>query len=293
MQINNQLIDQFFAWMLERERIRLRKEAKDPWPWTNDPIMQEYKFTNVYREFDKTTVWYRENIREKFDNTPEVFDATITFRWFNLISTGKALLKAGLIPNFNKTEAVRLLQNRSQVFTGAYIIRSETGKTKVQSISDCIHLLLSYKDEIFTELQEHGQSLEWMTNKLMEFPMMGGFMAYEVVTDLRHTYLLNQANDIMTWANPGPGAMRGIRRLVGLPVDAQKIHFIKGSDKNWYIEKMREILVLAQKHVEHDLPIPLEMRDIEHCLCEFDKYLRVKNGEGRPRSKYSPSLGGS
>jgi hypothetical protein len=28
------------------------------------------------------------------------------------------------------------------------------------------------------------------------------------------------------------------------------------------------------------------MRDIEHSLCETDKYLRVKNGEGRPRAKY-------
>jgi hypothetical protein len=30
------------------------------------------------------------------------------------------------------------------------------------------------------------------------------------------------------------------------------------------------------------------MREIEHSLCEFDKYMRVKRGEGRPRSKYQP-----
>ena len=30
----------------------------------------------------------------------------------------------------------------------------------------------------------------------------------------------------------------------------------------------------------------LEMRDIEHCLCEYDKYERVRLGEGRPRAKY-------
>jgi len=28
------------------------------------------------------------------------------------------------------------------------------------------------------------------------------------------------------------------------------------------------------------------MRDIEHSLCEFDKYERVRNGEGVPRGKY-------
>ena len=30
----------------------------------------------------------------------------------------------------------------------------------------------------------------------------------------------------------------------------------------------------------------LEMRDIEHSLCEFDKYERVRNGEGKPRGRY-------
>ncbi len=33
----------------------------------------------------------------------------------------------------------------------------------------------------------------------------------------------------------------------------------------------------------------LELRDIEHSLCEFDKYERVRLGEGRPRSMYKPS----
>lgn len=28
------------------------------------------------------------------------------------------------------------------------------------------------------------------------------------------------------------------------------------------------------------------MRDVEHSLCEFDKYRRVQLDEGRPRSKY-------
>ena len=30
----------------------------------------------------------------------------------------------------------------------------------------------------------------------------------------------------------------------------------------------------------------LELRDVEHSLCEFDKYCRVKFGEGEPRSHY-------
>ena len=28
------------------------------------------------------------------------------------------------------------------------------------------------------------------------------------------------------------------------------------------------------------------MQDLQNCLCEFDKYVRVYNGEGTPRSRY-------
>ena len=50
---------EFYSFMVKRENIRLRKEAKEPWPWTEDKILQTYKFTNVKREHDRTTKWMR------------------------------------------------------------------------------------------------------------------------------------------------------------------------------------------------------------------------------------------
>ena len=48
---------------------------------------------------------------------------------------------------------------------------------------------------------------------------------------------------------------------------------------------MQEILEVSPNHLEGHMP-PLEMREVEHTLCEFDKYERVRNGEGKPRSIY-------
>lgn len=30
----------------------------------------------------------------------------------------------------------------------------------------------------------------------------------------------------------------------------------------------------------------LDAQDLQNCLCEFDKYERVRMGQGRPRSRY-------
>ena len=53
-------VGRFFAFMIKREQIRLYKEAGEPWPWSDDQILNTYKFTNVKREDDRTTRWMRE-----------------------------------------------------------------------------------------------------------------------------------------------------------------------------------------------------------------------------------------
>jgi hypothetical protein len=40
------------------------------------------------------------------------------------------------------------------------------------------------------------------------------------------------------------------------------------------------------EHVTATLDMKLEMRDIEHSLCEFDKMMRVINQQGRPKQLY-------
>jgi hypothetical protein len=93
--------------------------------------------------------------------------------------------------------------------------------------------------------------------------------------------VLRRPKDKFTWANPGPGARRGINRIFfGGPQGARL-------KKEQYIEKMVQLLNLASMYLDIHMN-KCELRDIEHSLCEFDKYERVRLGEGRPRSKYQP-----
>ena len=45
----------FFDWCIEREAIRVRREAGQPSPWSQDPVFQKGRFLNVFREDDKGT----------------------------------------------------------------------------------------------------------------------------------------------------------------------------------------------------------------------------------------------
>jgi hypothetical protein len=45
----------FFDWCVEREAIRVRREAGQPPPWSHDPVFQKGRFLNVFREDDKGT----------------------------------------------------------------------------------------------------------------------------------------------------------------------------------------------------------------------------------------------
>ena len=82
----------------------------------------------------------------------------------------------------------------------------------------------------------------------------------------------------MTWANAGPGAVRGLNRIHDR--DIKNSLTKKESNREMY-----NLLMISDRYLELHVPV-LEMRDIEHCLCEFDKYERVRLGQGKPRSHY-------
>jgi hypothetical protein len=308
-------MDRFFDFAHERHSIYLRRAAGEARPWTEDSILDTYRFTNVYRELDATTVWFREKVRDPLAREPEVLLATVLFRWFNRTTTGEALFLQRTGDNGRVLTPFEHILSPSAKFdwslvrqaiinycgkgpyvTGAYIIKTPDGYDKIDGVLKCVEWFMKQKpsfsytssvdwrllsERMLSSPLSDEHTLENTWNWLRQFSFLGDFMAYEIVTDLRHTDLLRSAPDIMTWANPGPGAMRGLNRLHERPLN----HKMK---KRLFVDEMRELLCLSQEGSwpNSDQYPALEMRDIEHTLCEFDKYERVRLGEGRPRGVY-------
>jgi len=282
-----QYIDEYFATARERYEIMLKKSRLEPRPWTSDTIFQNFRFCNVHREHDKTTQWLRDHIRQplirEFQRVTEpelnavkleIVLATLAFRWFNKIETGVTLLDL-LLGKWDSEEAMRRLRGVSPVVSGAYIILGKQGMEKAEGVLWCID---TARRLVPTMQPWNWKSLQDAHADLKELPYMGRFMAYEVVTDLRHTPVLSDAPDITTWASAGPGCARGL----GWANSGNSAEFSYGSqwDQNVMNNMMYEI-VEASKKTEY-WPKEWqawEMREAEHWACEYDKYKRAQAGD--------------
>tara|TARA_R110000803_G_scaffold42102_1_gene90343 strand:+ start:1058 stop:1984 length:927 start_codon:yes stop_codon:yes gene_type:complete len=280
-------LDRYCYWQVERENIRLQKEvSKLPAPWTDDPILQEFKFCQVFREDDRTTRWFREHIREPLTNNKDVLMATVIFRWFNHIDTGRTLIKHDLLRNWDRKKAIEEITKQPKWVTGAYIIKTPNGMDKVTGVAECISHMWNERHSLLDKLEKGTGTLEECWERLRDYPYMGPFMAYEVVTDLRHTYLLKDAEDKLTWANAGPGAMRGLNRLTGRDLGFSK----RSHDWNYEMQcLLAEVSERLPVHITRRNDMAYEMREIEGGLCEFDKYSRMFKKQGRTRSIYKPN----
>lgn len=288
----------FFAYAHERYQIHLNRSAGLQKPWTNDKILQSCRFCQVFREDDRTTVWFRRNVRDRLRDSPKVLLATVVFRMFNRIESGEAIFRdddlidgSSAFDSFLRTgntydmkRALVHRQGSGPYVTGAYIISTPGGYSKLDGVLEILRRFYKRKNEwqhwLDRDPGANECGLEAAHEFLSEFDYLGRFHSYEIVTDLRHTALLERAPDIMTWASPGPGARRGICRAHGRGLDWRP-------SREYQIGAMRDLLLLSRDARMWPAAWPAwEMRDVEHTLCEFDKYERIRLGQGRTKGKY-------
>lgn len=300
----------FFAYARERHSIYLRRSAGVPRAeWTKDAILREHRFTNVFRELDKTTAWFRKHVRDPLRDKPEVLLATVLFRMLNRIEVGEAVFLQGGIMSGDtafheylssgdwhvlKRAIVNYVGKRGPYVTGAYIISTPPGKVKLDGalwIVDNFRKNSGMREWLDNDPAGNECSLQAAFEWIGENDYLGKFHSYEIVTDLRHTKLLERAPDIMTWANMGPGARRGLNRIHNRTRDTDgRGKWGPPIPEEQALQEMRDILRYSRNEKlwtkkSRDWPA-WELREVEHTLCEFDKYERVRLGEGRPRGVF-------
>ena len=277
--------DGLVGWMRHRHEVYLRRQAGEPWPWTADPILQRYHFCNVYRELDRVTLWVRTHIREPYSESPHLWLLLVAARFFNEPSALASLLGARVLPvtvdddySAARLDAVAAGWRAAghRLFRGAYMVRSRYGVPKGQYVAEVLQGAWAARAVVAPRLRG---TLAEATHCLAQLHGLAGFMAYEVVTDLRHTAWLAQAPDLNTYANIGPGAVRGLNRVAQRPVG-------QGVGQGRALAEAVALLPVVQAAWPSGWP-GLELRDIEHSLCEYDKYERARASRASLR-RYRP-----
>ena len=286
----------FFDFINEREEVRQRRLAGFSFPWTDDPILRAYKFTNVHRHYDRTSRELRERFYERYynDDRRSILMNCALYRYFGTWEFAEAVGWQDY-DSFDFQGVIDIADQRFRdglrVFTGAYVITNQGISAPKQEVVVNYFLKDLHKAvPALLEIAQRTQKWEKVSDRMRQINGFGGtgFMTKEILLDTTYTGFWEQKRqepsgsfsfpiDWHTWTPIGPGARRGAARVLGddsaTPVSESK--------SLWVIKELLDFVPSMWKYSETLVPT-----DIQFQLCEFDKYERVRLGQGKPRSRY-------
>lgn len=273
-------VNDLVAFIQARHNIHLSRWLEDhPKPWTKDPILQKYRFCNVYRELDAVTVWVDRHWRHPYRKEEDLWFAMVVARLFNNPATLSSIgFPLPFAPAHIKKIALSMKNDDKRVFNPAYIV--STNGISMDKVDYVLKHILEPLWECRKRLRPQiMEALADYAGRLIKFKGLGSFMVGQIIADLKYVEPLSKAVDWNTWAMSGPGSRRGLNRVCGNPVLGR-----------WKETEWHRILLTLQAQVNPlleklEMP-PLHAQDLQNCLCEFDKYERVRLGEGYPKQLY-------
>lgn len=279
----------YWIFAAERQSVYHRRLAGDPGPWTENPVLSRFRFTNAYRAADRVS---QDLIRLAYDGSQEPEDIllrVLLFRFFNKPSTWKALESAvGEISwdsfSVDQYDAVlsRMLAAGERVYSAAYILPPPPFGAARKHRNHLLLIQYMMGSGLADSLQLAG-SLGAVFHIITSFPSLGPFLSYQLAIDLNYTGLIDfDENDFVM---PGPGARSGIAKCFSDLGDSPAEDIIR-----WMVDNQEAEFERHGLSFEDLFGRRLTLIDCQNLFCETDKYARVMHPEvqgvgGRTRIK--------
>ena len=268
-------------WINTRDQIRARKESGQPPPWTGDWHMSNVRYCNVHREDDKVTKWIAKNWRTPNAKNPLLTLGMVAARMVNWPET----LELIGFPEDDFAEWI----DYAKVIIRAQARHGIKAWTSAYTISTCGRSMLKEDyvfDHVLPQVAQRKEfvaaTLSGMFQLLTSVDGLGSFLAAQVIADLKNTpdHPLSRAPDFWSWSAPGPGSLRGLDAYFNGAFGGRRI---TTSMYSVAIDACyNEVVTKIDPSVGR-----IHMQDFQNCLCEFSKYIRIKEGDGRVRNSYS------
>jgi hypothetical protein len=220
-----------------------------------------------------------------------MFFRIVLFKLFNKVATWERLTKElGAVRwddySFDKYDRVltKASAEGASIYSAAYIMPSG-GRGAGDGRKHRMHLRLLERmmlDELPARISD-SPSMGRAFDLIRAYPTIGDFLAYQYVTDLNYSRLINFSE--MDFVVPGPGARDGIRKCfsdLGGLTEAQLIKVVTDAQEQAFQALGITFQTLWGR--------PLQLIDCQNLFCEADKYARVRHPEilgrtGRTRIK--------
>lgn len=291
----------YLDFVRERHRVwEARQLGLPPEQWTDDPIVRERKFTNVFRVLDPGSQYVLTDLWE-----PDLREEDLLLRLFLYRHTGRVdawqwlSVTSGLPTRENLGDVLEAWRqyrgpakvrtrrsdpraaNRTtqvdyvrSVFTGAYLVFPQSqvpGTDKMESIVDLTKRL--FVDTYATPAEFlRAKSQQDRFRALRSNKGVGDFMAMQVLTDWGY-FTEDRENDFVV---PGPGARKGAA-VLGLQAQ-EACH--------WAHQQLDSLSIsITMGDGRRRAP---SLMDAQNTLCEYSKYARYL-GQPLRGQPYTPA----
>lgn len=274
-----QVFDTYWRFAAARQHVYQARRRGDPGPWTADPVLATYRFTNCYRAADRVSQYLiKEVIYRGSQVADEVLFRILLFRFFNRISTWELLLSAFGELSWATFRLDRYDQVLTKAFCGgeriysaAYVIPSPRlggSRKHTNHLTLLGHML---RGELAHRLVASG-SMRDAFDLLRGYAGIGDFLAFQLLIDINYSTMINFAE--MDFVVPGPGATDGLRKCFGRGVRGMEADIIRYMSDTQEKHFDRLGLRFADLNGRR-----LQLIDCQNLFCEVDKYARVAHPE--------------
>ncbi len=299
----------FFEFIYDRQRMWFDKEHGRTYPCSNDKILAEHRFCNVYRELDRCSIHLIDNVilNQNLSLEDKVFNV-IMYRRFNTPDfysvhryghEGEFTLK-----NFGvkKNRLIKWMDqvkaNGHPLFSDAYIICQRYYTSSVRK-SDKHYQQIIMLDELKKEIPKIIDLLYYSKTYKEAFdifhamiPLTGPFLAQQYLIDLTYLRDFSARWDINSFVDVGPGARPALTLLYGTETPqtpAELCRLLWGRQELYF-----KMLKAQRKKDWQDIYYrrsfargnQVRLSDIQNCLCEFRKYCHLQTDPNKKKRYY-------
>ena len=314
--LNEENFIHFLTFMGERFRIHVKKDIlKEPYPWTKNVVLKDYKFTNVFREDDRQTRYLIKHVVKNPELSLEdkivncfmfrAWNNYDTFRDFGLPKSAQELYDPSLKENIRLVYQKLHRDNPGRMWWSSAYNQGGTkhawkfpegdGYQRAYREADAKKYADWEKDiplrpfhvAVWLDKQNIAEKLLKAENQLECFETIksvrgfSDFLAYQVFVDLSYIKEFPFSENEFTVA--GPGCKKGIDLVFedkdGLTYEECLFWLRDYLKTQTFIELRREF-----REYHRDINV----MSLENCMCEISKYIRTVTGTGRPRCHYKP-----